>query len=55
MSRTALICNVVVLVAVIAGYVVLTAIGHDGNPLLAWVGGQGTAVAIHAATDGGTA
>jgi hypothetical protein len=49
-STAALVANSCIAVVAIIGYVVLSALGHDGNALLAWLGGQGSALAVHAFT-----
>jgi hypothetical protein len=53
MPSGAVLLHIEVLVVVVIAYVVLTALGHDGNPLLWWVGGQSSGGVIQAATIGG--
>lgn len=40
MSTTATLLHTIIAILIIAAYTVLTALGHDGNTLLALLGGQ---------------
>lgn len=51
MSDVAVIANAVLAFGILIGYVVLTALNHDGTPLLVLLGGQGGAVAVGKAAD----
>lgn len=46
MSSTEVIANAVVAVALIAAYVVLTVLNHDGTAVLGILGGQGLSAGI---------
>jgi hypothetical protein len=43
-STPALLVNAVIALALIIGYIVLTALGDDGTALLGLIGGQGLAI-----------
>lgn len=51
MSNLALIVNAALAALVLIGYIVLTALGDDGSPLLALLAGQGIAAVAGKATD----
>ena len=51
MPNAAIIAHTVLAAVLVIGYVVLTALGHDGNTLLALLGGQGLGGAVQVATE----
>lgn len=55
MSRVALLVNGAIALAILTGYVILTALHDDGNALLGLLGGQGITALAAKITDTTTA